>query len=105
MKLPIELAIELDLLAQAECKLRTMCIIGVLWRDLRRNKQRQALKLSGGAWNSNLHRKLAQGGALYVETIRSESNERLRMPSSETELPDGRTRLSRFGCRKKGHTH
>lgn len=69
--------IELDLLAQAEHKRRATYVVDFLWRAVRRNKQRHTLKRSGGAWNPDHHPELAQGGAAYVETIRSESDERL----------------------------
>jgi hypothetical protein len=76
IKIPEELARELDLLAQANHKRRTPYVVDLLWRDVRRNKQRQALKLSAGAWNPELHPEMAQGGAAYVEKIRSEPDER-----------------------------
>lgn len=76
IKIPEELAHELDRLAGAEHKPRTAYAVDVLWRDVRRNKQREALKLSAGAWNSADHPELAQGGAAYVDTIRSERDER-----------------------------
>jgi len=76
IKIPEELAHELDRLAGVEHKRRTAYAIDVLWRDVRRNKQREALKLSSGAWNPDHHPELAQGGAAYVETIRSEPDER-----------------------------
>jgi len=76
IKIPEDLARELDLLAQSEHKRRTPYVIDLLWRDVRRNKQRQALKLSAGAWNPDHHPELAQGGAAYVEKIRSEPDGR-----------------------------
>ena len=76
IEIPEELAHELDRLAGAEHKPRTAYAIDVLWRDVRRNKQREALKLSAGAWNPNDHPELAQGGAAYVDEIRSEPDER-----------------------------
>lgn len=76
IKIPEELARELDRLAGAERKPRTAYIVDVLWRDVRRNRQREALKLSAGAWNAADHPELAQGGAAYVEQIRSEPDER-----------------------------
>jgi len=63
IKIPEELAHELDRLAEAEHKRRTTYAVDVLWRDVRRNKQREALKLSSGAWNPDHHPELAQGGA------------------------------------------
>ena len=78
IKIPEELARELDLLAQAEHKRRTPYVVDLLWRDVRRNKQRQALKISAGAWNPDHHPELAQGGAAYVERIRSEPDERFK---------------------------
>jgi hypothetical protein len=76
IKIPEELAQELDLLAQAENKRRTPYVVDLLWRDVRRNKQLQALKLSAGAWNPDHHPELAEGGAAYVEKIRSEPDDR-----------------------------
>lgn len=76
IKIPEELAHELDRLAGAEHKLRTTYAVDVLWRDVKRNKQREALKLSAGAWNPADHPELAQGGAAYVEKIRSGPDER-----------------------------
>jgi predicted transcriptional regulator len=63
IEIPEELARELDRLAEAEHKRRTSYAVDVLWRDVRRNKQREALKLSAGAWNPDHHPELAQGGA------------------------------------------
>ena len=74
IKIPESLASELDKLAGL--KRRTAYAIDVLWRDVRRNKQRQALKLSKGAWKSEDHPELAQGGAAYVDQIRTEPDER-----------------------------
>ena len=76
IKIPPELAHELDRLAEAKHKARTAYVVDVLWRDVRRNKQREALKLSAGAWNPADHPELAQGGAAHVELIRSETDER-----------------------------
>ena len=76
IKIPEELAHELDRLAGAEHKPRTAYVVDVLWRDVRRNKQREALKLSAGAWKPHDHPELAKGGAAYVEQIRSEPDER-----------------------------
>jgi hypothetical protein len=71
IKIPRELARELDRLAGAEHKPRTSYVVDVLWRDVRRNKQREALKLSAGAWNPADHPELVQGGAAHVE-VRAE---------------------------------
>jgi hypothetical protein len=76
IKIPQELAHELDRLAGAEHKPRTTYVVDVLWRDVRRNKQREALKLSAGAWDPADHPELAQGGAAHVEQIRSERDAR-----------------------------
>ena len=70
IKIPRDLARELDLLAQAEHKRLTPYVVDLLRRHVRRNKQRQALKLSSGAWNPDHHPELARGGAAYIETIR-----------------------------------
>lgn len=76
IKIPEDLAHELDRLAEAEHKPRTAYAVDILWRDVRRNKQREALKLSAGAWKPEAHPELARGGAAYVEQIRSEPDER-----------------------------
>ena len=76
IKLPKELADELNRLAAAEHKPCTTYIVEALWRDVKRNKQREALKLSAGAWNPSDHTELANGGAAQVEQIRSERDER-----------------------------
>lgn len=76
IKIPEELANELDRLAGAEHKPRTAYAIDVLWRDVQRNKQREALKLSAGIWKAANHPELAEGSAAYVEQIRSETDER-----------------------------
>jgi hypothetical protein len=87
IKIPEELARELYLLAQLEHKRRTPYVVDVLWLDVRRNKQRQALKLSSGAWNPDNHQELAEGGAAYVEKIRSEPDDRFPDAISEDQTP------------------
>ena len=51
-------------------------IVDLLWTRIRRNKQRQALKLSAGSWSPEQHPELAEGGAAYLEAIRSEPDAR-----------------------------
>ena len=58
-----------------------------LWQDVRRNKQSQALKFSSGAWSSDQHPELAEGGAAYVEKLRSEPDERFEGASRADEKP------------------
>jgi hypothetical protein len=87
IKIPEELAHELDLLARAEHKRRTTYVVDVLWRDVRRNKQLHALKLSSGAWNPDDHPELAEGGAAYVERIRSEPDERFEDALRRNQTP------------------
>ena len=74
IKIPDDLAQELDRLAGA--KRRSAYAISVLWHDIRRAKQRAGLKASGGAWRSEDHPELAQGGGRHVEEIRTERDER-----------------------------
>ncbi len=76
IKIPEELARELDRLAEAEHQACTAYVVDLLWRDVQRYKQRAALRLSSGAWNPADHPELARGGAAYVEQIRSEPDER-----------------------------
>ena len=76
INLPEELARELERLAQAEQKERSAYAVELLWRDVQRHKQREALRSSAGAWNPADHPELAGGGAAYVEQTRSEPDER-----------------------------
>jgi hypothetical protein len=76
IKIPEELARELDRLAEAEHKARATYVVDLLWRDVQRCKQRAALRFSSGAWNPADHPELALGGAAYVEQIRSEPDDR-----------------------------
>ena len=76
IRIPEELARELDRLAGAEHRARTAYAVDVLWRDVRRNKQRKALKLSAGAWNPADHSELADSAAAYIDKIRSDPDER-----------------------------
>jgi metal-responsive CopG/Arc/MetJ family transcriptional regulator len=76
IKIPQELARELDRLAEAEHKPRAAFVVELLRNDIRRAKQREALRLSAGAWNSADHPELIKGGAARVEQIRSESDRR-----------------------------
>ena len=87
IKIPQDLARELDLLAQAEHTRRTPYVVNLLWRDVRRNKQREALKLSSGSWNPEHHPELAQGGAALVEKIRSETDERFEDAIQRNQIP------------------
>lgn len=87
IKIPEQLARELDLLAQANHKRRTPYVVEILWRDVRRNKQRQALKISSGAWNPDHHPELAEGGEAYVEKIRSEPDERFEDAIRQNHTP------------------
>jgi hypothetical protein len=74
IKIPGELAQELDRVAGTGR--RSAYAVDVLWRDIRRARQREALKVSSGAWKAENHPELAKGGAAYVEQIRSERDRR-----------------------------
>ena len=76
IEIPESLAQELDQLAESEHKQRTAYVVDILWRDVKRSKQRQALKLSSGAWNPTDHPELADGAAAYIERMRSEPDVR-----------------------------
>src|SRR5580704_17235648 len=88
VKIPKELAHELDRLAGAEHKPRTTYVVDILWRHVRRNKQREALKLSAGAWNPADHPEQAKGGAAYIDQIRSEPDQRFE-DAIRPRSPDG----------------
>ena len=74
IKIPGDLARELDRVAGH--KRRSAYAIDVLWREVRRRRQRAALKMSAGSWRAEDHPELAHGGAAYVEQIRSEPDDR-----------------------------
>ena len=74
IKVPDELAQELDRPAGAGH--RSAYAAEVLWREIRRNRQREALHASTGSWKAEDHPELARGGAAYVEEIRSYRDER-----------------------------
>ena len=76
IEIPESLAHELDKLAEAEHKSRTAYVVDVLCQDVKRNKLRQALDDSSGAWNPADHPELADGAAAYIERMRSEPDER-----------------------------
>jgi hypothetical protein len=76
IQIPEDLAHELERLADAERKERGDYVMDVLWRDVRCNRQREALRISAGAWNPADHPELAEGGEAYVERIRSEPDDR-----------------------------
>jgi hypothetical protein len=52
-------------------------VVDVLWKEIRRTRQREALLASAGVWKSKSHPELANGGAAFVEVTRSEREERL----------------------------
>ncbi|HLN04071.1 MAG TPA: hypothetical protein VK335_32595 [Bryobacteraceae bacterium] len=70
IKIPTDLAHEIDRVAGR--KMRSAFVVDVLRREVRRLRQRAALKLSAGAWRTEDHPELLQGGAAYVEQIRSD---------------------------------
>lgn len=76
IKIPKELADELDRLAGAERRPRAAYAVEVLWRDVQQNRQREALRASSGIWKGADHPELAEGGAAHVERMRSEPDER-----------------------------
>jgi hypothetical protein len=100
INIPQELAHELDLLARAEHKRRTPYVVELLWRDIRRNKQLQALKLSSGSWNPDDHPELAQGGAAHIEKIRSEHDDAIRR-NQTADLPAEYERIVSLLPRKR----
>ena len=87
VKIPDTLALELDQMAEAEHKPRTAYVAELLWQDVIRHKQLKAIRLAAGAWNREDHPELAQGGAAYVEAIRSERDERFEDFLRMSQLP------------------
>jgi hypothetical protein len=49
---------------------------GIVTLEDRLAQQREALGISAGAWKAEDHPELADGGAAYVDHIRSERDER-----------------------------
>jgi hypothetical protein len=87
IKIPETLARELDQLAEAEGKRRTAYAVEVLSREVKRNKQHQALMISSGAWNPDHHPELAEGSAAYIDKIRSEPDERFEDAIRRNQTP------------------
>jgi hypothetical protein len=75
INVPDDLVHEIDLLAGASQ--RPASVVEVLWKEIRRTRQREALLASAGLWKSETHPELAKGGAAFVEVTRSEREERL----------------------------
>ena len=74
IEVPDELAQEIDRLAGS--KERSAYAVDVLWKEVRRTRQRQALHTSAGSWKQSDHPELAQGGAAYVDEVRAERDDR-----------------------------
>jgi Arc/MetJ-type ribon-helix-helix transcriptional regulator len=70
IEIPDELAREIDRLAGRSH--RSDYASDVLWRDVRRMRQREAIQRTGGSWRLENHPELSEGGGPYVETLRSE---------------------------------
>lgn len=87
IEIPESLAQELDQLAQSEHKARAAYVVDLLWRDVKRTKLRQALDNSSGAWDLANHPELAEGGAAYVDRIRSEPDERFEEAVRRNQIP------------------
>lgn len=86
-EIPDSLAEELEQLAHAEQKPRTVLVAELLWQDVVRHRQLKAIQLAAGAWNHQEHPELAQGGAAYVEAIRSERDERFEDAIGFNQIP------------------
>jgi len=74
IKIPDELAQEIDRIAGL--KKRSSYAADLLWKEVQRTRQREALKATRGAWSQEAHPELAAGAAAYVEQLRSEQEER-----------------------------
>ena len=74
IKIPIALARELDRVAGSGH--RSAYAVEVLWKDVRKARQREALEASAGSWKKKDHPELSQGGAAYVAKIRAERDKR-----------------------------
>jgi hypothetical protein len=83
IRIPESLASEIDKLAGP--KRRSAYAIDVLWREVQRNRQSAALRASKGAWKAEDHPEPEEGGAAYVEKIRSEQDERFEAAISRQE--------------------
>jgi hypothetical protein len=74
INVPDELVHEIDLLAGVGQ--RSAYVVDVLWKEIRRTRQREALRESAGAWAPENHPELIHGGAAFLEATRSERDER-----------------------------
>ena len=71
LELPDSLAQEIDRLAEAGHKQFTTYVAELLGQDVRLNRERKTLLEATGAWSDADHPELEDGGAAYVEKIRS----------------------------------
>ncbi len=83
IKIPDELAQEIDRIAGL--KKRSSYAADLLWKEVQRTRQREALKATRGAWKQEDHPELAQGAAAYVEQLRSEPEERFESATAGRE--------------------
>lgn len=74
IEVPDELAREIDKLAGV--RNRSAYAVDVLWQEIRRTRQWEALRVSAGAWKAEDHPELARGSAEHVDEIRSERDDR-----------------------------
>ncbi|MBI4906868.1 MAG: hypothetical protein HY820_24785 [Acidobacteria bacterium] len=74
VSLPPEIVAEIDTLVGVQQ--RSAFLAEVLRLELKRGKQLRALDEAEGCWKDADHPELSEGGAAYVERIRSERDDR-----------------------------
>jgi hypothetical protein len=57
---------------------RTAFLIDLAKREIKLNRQRNALRTAKGAWKAEDHPELAEGAAKWVHDLRQESTERFK---------------------------
>jgi Arc/MetJ-type ribon-helix-helix transcriptional regulator len=70
VQLPPDLAQGIDKLVGA--RNRSSFTAEVVRRELKRREQQEALRSAAGTWKDQDHAELAEGGAAYIEKVRSE---------------------------------
>jgi len=81
VQIPRELAAEIDkLVGQRQ---RTLFIVNLLERELRRRQQLEALQSSSGSWRDEEHPELAKGAESWIHEMRHEAAQRLARISQQ----------------------
>jgi hypothetical protein len=72
--IPPQVAAKIDRIAGP--RKRTAFVVEVLYREIQRNEQLEALQEAAGSWKDDNHPELANGSEAWVRSMRQESEKR-----------------------------